>query len=148
MKKIMVSTPATPKQCRKCLEKAESKVEVLPPEKAQALFTVSMMEEAVNVLVVNLRATKRMWSQAAGDFVEIPDGPTRVESAKTLLSYGSGQPVQRVISVTQSENETTEDVVEKLKKNPALRKSFRDLVDKAEAAPDVEHYKDPWSSGK
>lgn len=69
-------TPSTPKQRRKSIKIAESKLDVLPPEHAQALFTVSMMEEAVFVLVTNLRATKRMWSQVARDFVEIPDGPT------------------------------------------------------------------------
>ena len=93
------------------------------------------MEEAVNVLVANLRATKRMWSQAAGDFVKIPDGPTQVEAAKTMLAYGIGQPVQRLISVTTPENETTEDVLQKLKQSRAMRKSLRDMVDKAEAAP-------------
>jgi hypothetical protein len=139
----MTKISATPKQRRKSLQEAESKLEVLPPEKAQALFTVSMMEKAVKVLEKNLDAKKRMWSQAEGDFVEIPDGPTQVESAKIMLAYGIGQPVQRVISVTQPENETTEDVVQKLKKCPALRKGLRDMVDKAEAAPDAVHDRDP-----
>ena len=134
-----MSTPATPKQNRKTIQVAESKLEVLPPEKAQALFTVPMMEEAVTVLVANLRATKRMWSQAAGDFVPIADGPTQVEAAKIMLAYGIGQPVQRVISVTQPENETTEDVVQKLKRSPTGRKILRDIVDQAEAAPDAVH---------
>ena len=135
----MTKAAATPKQCQKSIQKAESKLEVLPPEKAQALFTVSMMEDAVKVLVANLRATKRMWSQAEGDFIPIPDGPTQVEAAKTMLAYGIGQPVQRLISVTQPENETTEDVVQKLKKCPELRKSFQDILDKAAADPDAVH---------
>ena len=144
----MTKAAATPKQCQKSIQKAESKLEVLPPEKAQALFTVSMMEEAVKVLVANLRATKRMWSQAAGDFVEIPDGPTQVESAKIMLAYGIGQPVQRVISVTNPEDDLAKDFDQKLKQSPSLRKELRDMADRAEAAPDAVHYKDPWISGK
>ena len=135
----MTKATATPKQRRKSILVAESKLEVLPPEQAQALFTVSMMEEAVNVLVTNLRATKRMWSQAAGDFVEIPDGPTQVESAKTMLAYGIGQPVQRVISVTTPENDMAKDFDQKLKQSPYLRQYLRDMADKAEAAPDAVH---------
>lgn len=144
----MTKAGATPKQRRKSIQVTESKLEVLPPEKAKALFTVSMMEEAVKVLVANLRATKRMWSQAAGDFVEIPDGPTQVEAAKIMLAYGIGQPVQRLISVTDPEDDLAKDFDEKLKQNPELRKSLRDMADKAEAAPDAVHYKDPWSTGK
>jgi len=144
----MTKATATPKQRRKSILVAESKLEVLPPEKAQALFTVSMMEEAVKVLVANLRATKRMWSQSAGDFVEIPDGPTQVESAKIMLAYGIGQPVQRVISVTTPEDDLAKDFDQKLKQSPSLRKELRDMADRAEAAPDAVHYKDPWISGK
>ena len=139
MKKVMTQAAKRYKHRRKSIQIAESKLEVLPPEKAQALFTVSMMEEAVNVLVANLRATKRMWSQAAGDFVEIPDGPTQVESAKTMLAYGIGQPVQRVISVTNPEDDLAKDFDQKLKQSPAMRKTLRDLVDKAEEAPDALH---------
>ena len=118
----MTEISATPKKRRKSIQVAESKLEVLPPEQAQALFTVSMMEEAVRVLVANLRATKRMWSQAAGDFVEIPDGPTQVESAKTMLAYGIGQPVQRVISVANNDAISTEEIEQKLRRSPTLRK--------------------------
>jgi len=135
----MTKAGATPQKRRKSIQIAESKLEVLPPEKAQALFTIPMMEEAVNVLVTNLRATKRMWSQAAGDFVEIPDGPTQVESAKIMLAYGIGQPVQRVISVTTPENDLAKDFEQKLKQSPALRESLQDMVNKAAAAPDAEH---------
>ena len=135
----MTEISATPKKRRKSIQVAESKLEVLPPEQAQALFTVSMMEEAVRVLVANLRATKRMWSQAAGDFVEIPDGPTQVESAKTMLAYGIGQPVQRVISVANNDAISTEEIEQKLRRSPTLRKELRDMADKAEAAPDALH---------
>jgi hypothetical protein len=136
---LMTKAGATPKKRRKSIRVAESKLEVLPPEKAQALFTVAMMEEAVSVLHANLRATKRMWSQAAGDFVEIPDGPTQVESAKIMLAYGIGQPVQRVISVTTPEDDLAKDFDQKLKQSPALRESLQDMVKKAAAAPDAEH---------
>jgi hypothetical protein len=135
----MTKAGATPKKRRKSIRVAESKLEVLPPEKAQALFTIPMMEEAVNVLITNLRATKRMWSQAERDFIEIPDGPTQVESAKIMLAYGIGQPVQRVISVTTPEDDLAKDFDQKLKQSPALRESLQDMVNKAAAAPDAEH---------
>jgi len=135
----MTKAGATRKKRRKSIQIAESKLEVLPPEKAQALFTIAMMEEAVNVLVTNLRATKRIWSQAERDFVEIPDGPTQVESAKTMLAYGIGQPVQRVISVTTPESDLAKDFDQKLKQSPALRESLQDMVNKAAAAPDAVH---------
>jgi hypothetical protein len=144
----MTQATVKPKKRRKNIQMAESKLEVLPPGKAQALFTVSMMEEAVKVLVTNLRATKRMWSQAARDFVEIADGPTQVESAKIMLAYGIGQPVQRMISVANSDAISEEELVQKLKQSPEMRKLLRDMADKAEAAPDAAHSKDPWSSGK
>jgi hypothetical protein len=133
----MTKAGATPKKRRKSVQVAGSKLEVLPPEKAQALFTVPMMEEAVNVLVTNLRATKRMWSQAAGDFVEIPDGPTQVESAKIMLAYGIGQPVQRVISVANSDAVTAEEIEQKLSKNPTIRQEMQAMLDRAAAAPDA-----------
>ena len=128
---LMTKSGAIPKKRRKSIKVAESKLEVLPPERAQALFTIPMMEEAVNVLVKNLRATKRMWSQAAGDFVEIPDGPTQVESAKIMLAYGIGQPVQRVISMTNPEDDNEKDLMLKLRQSPALREAIQKMLKEA-----------------
>jgi hypothetical protein len=124
----MMKTPRTSKRGTKSIQLAESKLAVLPPSQAQALFSATMMEEAASVLFKNLKATKRMWSQAARDFVEVPDGATQVEAAKCLLSYGVGQPVQRLISFTKTDSDSPEEFQMKLKRSPALRKAIQDML--------------------
>ncbi len=129
----MMKASRTPNPGKKSIQIAESKLAVLPPGQAQALFSTSMMEEAVSVLFKNLRATKRMWSQAARDFIEVPDCATQVEASKCLLSYGVGQPVQRLISFSKTDSDSPEEFQVKLKQSPALRRAVRDMLDDAGA---------------
>jgi hypothetical protein len=59
-------------------------------------------EKAVAVILDGLKATKKYWSPVSKQFEEEPDHKTRLDSAKTIIAYREGTPIQRVVAVTES----------------------------------------------
>ena len=127
-------TTTIARQRRRDMRTAARKLQAITPEAAQALFTADTMFEAVSVLERNLKATKRQWSQAEREFIEVPDCSTQVEAAKILLAYGVGQPVERVLSV-QQKFEPYDEFEKRAMQSPAFRRSIEESYEKLKANP-------------
>ena len=51
--------------------------------------------QAIQALTRNLTATRHLWDTKKQKWNEVPDGPTQVAAARTLLAYTIGEPVKR-----------------------------------------------------
>lgn len=114
------------------IEQAGKRLSAMSASHAALLFPPDLVAESVEVLRDCMRATRSQWSQARKDFIEVPDHRVRGEAARTLLAYGIGQPVQRVLTATPK-TESPEELQERLFQSPAVRASLRSLLDDYEA---------------
>ena len=83
-------------------------------------------EKAIAVILDGLRATKKYWSPIAKQFVEEPDHRTRLDSAKTIIAYHEGTPVQRVVAVTES-FESLRDAIEAATHSEEAQRILKEL---------------------
>ena len=51
--------------------------------------------QAIQALTRNLTVTRHLWDKQKKEWIEVPDGPTQVAAARTLLAYTIGEPVKR-----------------------------------------------------
>ena len=66
-----------------------------PAALARYLEEENIALQAVQALARNLTATRHLWDTKKQEWNEVPDGPTQVSAARTLLAYTIGEPVKR-----------------------------------------------------
>ena len=66
-----------------------------PAALARYLEEENVALQAIQALTRNLTATRHLWDTKKQEWNEVPDGPTQVAAARTLLAYTIGEPVKR-----------------------------------------------------
>ena len=66
-----------------------------PAALARYLEEENIALQAVQALARNLTATRHLWDTKKKEWIGVPDGPTQVAAARTLLAYTIGEPVKR-----------------------------------------------------
>jgi len=98
-----------------------------------------LVEKCAAVIEEGLGATTWRWDKASGKIVTEPDYRERRESAKLLLSYLEGLPVQRLVTANLDADKP--DLLGALKRSPNARRLIERVL--AVLPPDPEAPKNP-----
>ena len=66
-----------------------------PAALARYLEEENIALQAIQALTRNLTVTRHLWDKQKKQWIDVPDGPTQVAAARTLLAYTIGEPVKR-----------------------------------------------------
>ena len=84
-----------------------------------------------------LKATKRFWSKDKDGWEDVPDFRARLDAADSLWANIEGEPIKRVLSMTQdvpTPDQEEQDAIAKIAQSPALQAALQRQLDAARAA--------------